>query len=92
MTGPALDPELAAAYVRELSADVTAVVVLDGEGRLLAGPEDLAARARELAAGGAHPWVAADGAHTVVAFADVEASGPTALDLETALQALKSAT
>jgi hypothetical protein len=91
MTGPALEPELAAAYVHELSAQVTAVVVLDAAGRLLAGPEHLAAQARELAAAENHPWVAKDDAHAVVAFADVETSGPTALDLQTALQALKTA-
>ncbi len=44
----ALTPELAIAYVRELSADVRAVVVLDAEGARLAGPEALQASARAL--------------------------------------------
>src|SRR3954467_5837243 len=39
----ALTPELATAYVRELSADVRAVVVLDAGDRRLAGPRALAA-------------------------------------------------
>ena len=34
----ALTPELAIAYVHELSADVRAVIVLDAQGRRLAGP------------------------------------------------------
>jgi len=51
--GPALTPALALDYVRELSADVRAGVVLDGAGALLAGPEELAAAARELLAAGA---------------------------------------
>src|SRR4051794_22566766 len=41
----ALTPDLAAAYVRELSADVRAVVVLGAGGDLLAGPAGLAAPA-----------------------------------------------
>src|SRR3954471_18129679 len=40
---PALTPDLAVAYVRELSADVRAVVVLDAAGERLAGPEAPAA-------------------------------------------------
>src|SRR3954449_315619 len=44
----ALTPELAIAYVRELSADVRAVVVLDAAGERLAGPAALAAPARAL--------------------------------------------
>ena len=51
---PALTPALAVDYVRELSADVRAVVVLDADGELAAGPEPLAAPARALLdAGGA---------------------------------------
>ena len=38
----ALTPALALDYVRELSADVRAAIVLDGAGRLLAGPPRLA--------------------------------------------------
>ena len=50
-----LTPALALDYVRELSADVRAAVVLDAEGGLLAGPPRLAAPARAvlIAAGAA---------------------------------------
>ena len=47
---PALTPALALDYVHELSADVRAGVVLDAEGRLLAGPPWLAGPARALLA------------------------------------------
>ena len=47
---PAFTPALAADYVRELSADVRAVVVLDASGALLAGSEALAGPARALTA------------------------------------------
>lgn len=47
MTG-ALSPDLAVAYVRELSADVQAAVALDAAGALLAGPAALHGPAREL--------------------------------------------
>jgi hypothetical protein len=47
---PALTPELALDYLRELSADVRAGVVIAGDGRRLAGPEPLAAPARALLA------------------------------------------
>jgi hypothetical protein len=52
---PGLTPALALDYVRELSADVRAGLVLDGEGGLLAGPPELAGAARTLleAGGGA---------------------------------------
>jgi len=43
-----LTPALAVDYVRELSADVRAVVVLDARGGLLAGPRELEAPARAL--------------------------------------------
>jgi hypothetical protein len=46
----ALTPDLAPGYLRELSADVTAVVVLDADGRQLAGPPDLLAPASALLA------------------------------------------
>ena len=46
----ALSPELAVAYVRELSADVRGAVVLDRDGRALAGPPGLVAAARVLSA------------------------------------------
>ena len=47
---PALTPELAVAYLRELSADIRAAAVLTPAGELLAGAEDLAAPARDLLA------------------------------------------
>jgi hypothetical protein len=50
---PALTPALALDYVRELSADVRAGVVLDAAGELLAGPPQLAAPARALLDAGA---------------------------------------
>jgi hypothetical protein len=48
---PALTPPLALDYLRELSADIRAGVVLDPGGELLAGPEALAGPARDLLAG-----------------------------------------
>jgi hypothetical protein len=44
----ALTPSLALDYLRELSADIRAGVVLGAGGELLAGDEDLAVPAREL--------------------------------------------
>ena len=38
---PTLTPPLALDYLRELSADIVAGVVLDRAGTLLAGPDDL---------------------------------------------------
>jgi len=46
----ALTPELALAYLRELSGDVESAVLLDGGGAPLAGDEALAPAARELLA------------------------------------------
>jgi hypothetical protein len=64
---PALTPALALDYVRELSADVRAAIVLDGAGRLLAGPPQLAASARALlAAAGDAAELEAAGAGGVV--------------------------
>jgi hypothetical protein len=45
---PALTPPLALDYLRELSADIRSGVVLAPDGELLAGPEPLAAPARDL--------------------------------------------
>ena len=45
---PALTPVRALDYLRELSADIRAGAVLGADGTLLAGPESLAAPAREL--------------------------------------------
>jgi hypothetical protein len=47
---PALTPDLALAYLGELSVDVRAAVLLDAGGRVLAGDEDLADAARDLLA------------------------------------------
>jgi hypothetical protein len=47
---PTLTPQLALDYLRELSADIRAGVVLDPGGALLAGPENLADAARDLLA------------------------------------------
>jgi hypothetical protein len=47
---PAFTPELALDYLRELSADVRAGVVLAADGRRLAGPDELAEPARRLLA------------------------------------------
>jgi hypothetical protein len=47
---PALTPARALDYLRELSADIRAGVVLDPAGELLAGPEALAEPARDLLA------------------------------------------
>jgi hypothetical protein len=47
---PTLTPKLALDYLRELSADIRAGVVLATGGALLAGPEDLAEAARDLLA------------------------------------------
>lgn len=47
---PTLTPALALDYLRELSADIRAGVVLDPGGVLLAGPEELAGPARDLLA------------------------------------------
>jgi hypothetical protein len=97
----ALPPDLAIAYVRELSADVRAVVVLDARGTALAGPAALAEPARAfLAAAGP----AADAAertedgvvvaartatHAVLAVAGPLAlEGPTAVDARAAAEAL----
>src|SRR4051812_42443336 len=100
----ALTPELAIAYVRELSADVRAVVVLAGDGRRLAGPAELEGPARELlAASGDRPDVAvrtADGVvvaarsptHALVASAGpLSLLGPSGVDARRAVDALDGA-
>jgi hypothetical protein len=92
----ALEPELAVAYVHELSADVQAVVILDAAGNRLAGPEALAAPARTLAAHGdailttaqGTVWIATTDDCTLVAVAGPGAPpGPTFLDAKAALGA-----
>jgi hypothetical protein len=92
----ALDPELAAAYVHELSGDVRGVIVLDLEGRRLGGPEGMEGAAQTLLATLDAPhatlvvpngivWVATGSDRIVVAAAGPAAQpGPTALDVATA--------
>jgi hypothetical protein len=63
----ALTPALALDYVRELSADVRAAIVLDAAGAPLAGPRELAGPALALlAAGGNAPELEAVSEHGVV--------------------------
>lgn len=57
----ALTPALALAYLREISLDVRAAVVLDPAGEPLAGDAGLAARARALLAPDAAGAAAGDG-------------------------------
>jgi hypothetical protein len=94
----ALTPALALDYLRQLSADMRAGIVLDGEGNRLAGPEPLAGPARALLAhaplvharGAGGAAFGARGARRAV----VVATGPLALpgltvhDLRAALTAL----
>jgi hypothetical protein len=97
----ALTPALAVDYVRELSADVRAVVVLDAHGGLLAGPPELEARARALLeAGGGAGELEAGGPAGVVCAVRSESHAAVAIcgrfaiggvvrnDLRTALAAL----
>jgi hypothetical protein len=99
---PGLTPALALDYVRELSADVRAALVLDAGGELLAGPAGLhgAARALLAAAGGAVELEAGGGegvvcavrsdAHAAVAVCGRFAIGAVVrADLRTALAALE---
>jgi len=60
MTAP-LTPALALAYLRELSVDVRAAVVLGPDGCATAGDEWIAASVRELVAAGAERRVQAEG-------------------------------
>ena len=96
----ALPPAHAAAYVHELSADVTAVVVLDADGALLAGPPALHEPVRGFLAalGDAAEAVervdegvvvaARTTTHAVVAIAGpLVLEGPTAADVRTAVLA-----
>src|ERR671916_1991992 len=66
---PPLAPAVALDYLRELSADIRAGVVLDPSGDLLAGPEELAEPARDLmqAAGAAREVHVANADGTVFA-------------------------
>lgn len=91
--GSALEPELAAAYVRELSADVRAVAILDADGSLLAGTAalaDLAALVEHgaVATDAGVAWVARGTERTLVAVAGPAAQiGPTGLDAAAAIGA-----
>jgi hypothetical protein len=60
MTAP-LTPQLALAYLRELSVDVRAAVVLDPEGSAVAGDTAIASRARDAIPGDAAVVSAAGG-------------------------------
>ena len=97
MTAP-LAPDLAADYVRELSADVTAVVVLGPDGARLAGEATAAPAAARLAQalpeGGVvvtasgTAWVARTSERTLVAVARPGSGpGPTGLDVAAAIGA-----
>src|SRR5436305_7392787 len=101
----ALTPDLALAFLRELSADLTAAVVLDAAGERLAGPPALHAPARDLlaaappgpaelhgrTAGGA-VFAARDRVHQlVVATGPLALPGLTRHDLRTTLAALAGA-
>ena len=93
----ALTPALALAYIRELSADYLAGVVLDGRGERLAGDAALAALARTVRGDGATSHGKVFAARTA-AHAIVVVTGPLALprpirrDLRTALSALSRET
>jgi hypothetical protein len=75
---PALTPALALDYLRELSADIRAGVVLGADGDLLAGSDELAGPARDLLAaaedatdvhvttGDGAVFAARDGRHAIV--------------------------
>jgi hypothetical protein len=99
---PALTPALALDYVRELSADVRATVVLDAAGELLAGPERLARPARalleaggdaaelEAAAAGGVVCAVRSPAHAAIAICGRHAiAGVVRTDLRAALAALE---
>ena len=81
----ALTPRLALAYLRELSADVLAGIVLDAAGRRIAGRAELAEPARALlGAGAAVPGVVRTGGGSVfvarsATTAIVVATGPRVL-------------
>jgi hypothetical protein len=98
----ALSPDLAIAYVRELSADVQAAVVLARNGAVLAGEPDLAPAAVAFAAAlGEHTdavvrtdagvvFGARSADHSILVTAThLSLDGPTRLDTLAALSALE---
>ena len=98
----AFTPDLALAYLRELSADIRASVLLDARGERLAGPEALVAPARALLRDAPAELEARTDAGAVFAARDgdrqlVAVTGPLALpgltrhDLRTVLRALGGA-
>lgn len=99
MTGP-LPVAQAAAYVRELSADVRGVAVVAADGAVHAQPAALAPAAAALAALLGHGWVRVaeaglalvartpNGAAVVVAAGPLALAGPTALDAAAVAAAL----
>jgi hypothetical protein len=98
----AFTPDLALAYLRELSADIRASVLLDARGERLAGPEALVAPARALLRDAPAELEARTDAGAVFAARDgdrqlVAVTGPFALpgltrhDLRTVLRALGGA-
>src|SRR5689334_7372593 len=98
----ALTPDIALAYLRELSADLRAAVLLDAAGAHLAGPEPLAEPARALLRDAPGEIEARTPAGAVFAAGDdrhrlVVVTGPLALpgltrhDLRTVLRALGGA-
>lgn len=99
----ALPPDLAVAYVRELSADVRAVVVLDATGAPLAGPAQLAGPAWAFLAAVGEATEAAERTSAGVVVAARTATvavvavagplaleGPTAVDVRAAVAAMAS--
>jgi hypothetical protein len=97
----ALEPDLAVAYVRELSAAVRGVIVLTDDGERLAGPEKMAEPARALLGllegegivrmAEGIVWVASHGGRTLMAAAGPQAlPGSTALDVAAALGSTRS--
>jgi hypothetical protein len=86
----ALTPELALAYIRELSADYLGGAVLDAHGRRLAGDPALAADVHgEGATARGRVFAARSATHAIVVVTTPRAlPGPTRRDVRTALAAL----
>lgn len=69
MPDAALTPDLAIAYLRELSTDIRAAVVLAADGRRLAGGEAMAAAVREILAASEAPLIEVETARGMVVVA-----------------------